>query len=145
TPAYGRTDQPASRTKNMLIETLGHTRMLQWHWVGILHWAVFFSFIILSSAVATAYLQVWNPHLVLPLIGHFFLFESVSEAISWLGLISIAALVVFRAPNHARKQARKSRFSGSRFGQAYFVEAMVALECHAGILIRGAEYQLMSI
>ncbi|MCL3838383.1 heterodisulfide reductase-related iron-sulfur binding cluster [Aeromicrobium duanguangcaii] len=145
TPAYGRTDNPKSRTKNMLIETLGHTRMLQWHWVGILHWAVFFSFVILSTAVATAYLQVWNPHLVLPLIGHFFLFEWVSEAIAWLGLIGIAALIVIRQRNHPRNLGRKSRFFGSRFGQAYFVEAMVALECGAGILIRGAEYQLMKI
>jgi Fe-S oxidoreductase len=145
TPAYGRTDQPASRTKNMLIETLGHTRMLQWRWVGLLHWAVFFSFIILSSAVATAYLQVWNPHLVLPLIGHFFLFEWVSEAISWLGLIGIIALIVIRQRNHPRTQGRKSRFFGSRFGQAYFVEAMVLLECLAGLLIRGAEYQLMKL
>ncbi|WP_286930453.1 MULTISPECIES: heterodisulfide reductase-related iron-sulfur binding cluster [Aeromicrobium] len=145
TPAYGRTDSPKSRTKNMLVETLGHTRMLQWQWVGILHWAVFFSFIILSTAVATAYLQVWNPHLVLPLIGHFFLFEWVSELIAWLGLIGIAALVVIRQRNHPRTLGRKSRFFGSRFGQAYFVEAMVALECAAGILIRGAEYQLMSL
>ncbi|WP_269304995.1 heterodisulfide reductase-related iron-sulfur binding cluster [Aeromicrobium sp. HA] len=145
TPAYGRTDNPASRTKNMLVETLGHTRMLQWHWVGLLHWAVFFSFLILSTAVATAYLQVWNPHLVLPIIGHFFLFEWVSEAIAWLGLIGIAALVVIRQRNHPRTQGRQSRFFGSRFGQAYFVEAMVALECAAGILIRGAEYRLMSL
>lgn len=144
-PAYGRTDDPARRTKNMLVEVLGHTRMLQWTWVGILHWAVFFSFMILSTAVATAYLQVWNPHLVLPLIGHFFLFEWVSEAIAWLGLIGIIALIVIRQRNHPRAQGRKSRFFGSRFGQAYFVEAMVLLECGAGILIRGAEYQLMKI
>ncbi len=145
TPAYGRTDDPKRRTKNMLVETLGHTRMLQWHWVGILHWAVFFSFLILSSAVATAYLQVWNPHLVLPIIGHFFLFEWISEAIAWLGLIGIAALIWIRQKNHPRTLDRKSRFFGSRFGQAYFVEAMVALECGAGILIRAAEYQLMHL
>lgn len=144
-PAYGRTDEPWQRGRNMLVETLGHTRMLQWHWVGVLHWAVFFSFLILSSAVATAYLQVWNPHLVLPIIGHFFLFEWVSEAIAWLGLIGIAALIVIRQRNHPRNLDRKSRFFGSRFGQAYFVEAMVALECGAGILIRGAEHQLLQL
>lgn len=144
-PAYGRKDDPKRRTKNMLVETLGHTRMLQWHWIGLMHWAVFFSFIILSSAVATAYLQVWNPHLVLPIIGHFFLFEWVSELISWLGLIGIAVLVWVRQKNHPRNQGKGSRFYGSRFGQAYFVESMVALECAAGILIRGAEYQLLTL
>ena len=53
-PAYGRNENPKARLKNMLVETLGHTRMLQWHWIGIMHWAIFFSFLILSSAVATA-------------------------------------------------------------------------------------------
>ncbi|HPU14386.1 MAG TPA: (Fe-S)-binding protein [Aeromicrobium sp.] len=142
-PAYGRNENPKARLKNMLVETLGHTRMLQWHWIGIMHWAVFFSFLILSSAVATAYLQVWNPHLVLPIIGHFFLFEWVTEAIAWLGLIGIAVLIWIRQKNHPRKLGEKSRFYGSRFGQAYFVESMAALECAAGLLIRGAEYQLL--
>lgn len=145
TPAHGRTDDPARRTKNMLVEVLGHTRMLQWHWIGVMHWFIFFSFMILSTAVATAYLQVWNPHLVLPLIGRFFLFEWVSEAIAWLGTIGIIALIIVRQRNHPRSEGRQSRFFGSRFGQAYFVEAMVLLECVAGLLVRGAEYQLMTL
>ncbi len=143
--AHGRKDQPGARLKNMLIETLGHTRMLQWHWVGIMHWAIFFSFLILSSAVATAYLQVWNPHAVLPIIGHWFLFEWVSEFIAWLGLIGVAVFIVYRQMNHPRRLGKKSRFYGSNFGQAYFIEAMATLECAAGILIRGAEYQLLQL
>jgi heterodisulfide reductase subunit C len=144
-PAIGRGGWSTKRLKNMLVETLGHTRMLQWHWVGLLHWTVFFSFLILSSAVATDHLQVWDPHAVLPIIGHFFLFEWVSEFIAWAGLVGIIGLIIVRQRNHPRNLERQSRFFGSRFWQAYFIEAMVLLECGAGILIRGAEARLVAL
>ena len=36
--APGRSDAPLSRLITMVKETFGHTRMLQWTWVGTLHW-----------------------------------------------------------------------------------------------------------
>ena len=111
----------------MLIETLGHTRMLQWHWVGIVHWFVFAASS--SSAPrccrATPALQ---PEFALPIIGHWFPYEWATEPSAWLGLIGIVALIAIRQRNHPRRLGRKSRFFGSPFWQAYFVEAMVMLE-----------------
>ena len=52
-PALGRTTDPGRRWATMLMETFLHTRMFQWRWVGVMHWFVYFGFIILSSAVAT--------------------------------------------------------------------------------------------
>ena len=43
-PAANRTDDAAARWANMFKETVGHTRMLQWTWVGIAHWFVFVGF-----------------------------------------------------------------------------------------------------
>ena len=40
-PAPGRNENPAGRAVTMLKETFLHTRMLQWHWVGIMHWFVY--------------------------------------------------------------------------------------------------------
>ena len=40
-PDPTRTADPVDRTKNMLVETLGHTRMLKWTLIGIAHWTVF--------------------------------------------------------------------------------------------------------
>ena len=76
-----RTDNKGTRWKNMLVETLGHTRMLQWHWVGIMHWFVFAGFILLSTAVAAATSRSSTPTSVLPIIGHFFLYEWVSRGL----------------------------------------------------------------
>ena len=51
-------------------------------------------------------------------------------------------LIVYRQVNHPRRLGRKSRFYGSNFWQAYFVEAMALLEGSAILFIRGAEYKL---
>ncbi len=139
--APGRTDNPGKRIKNMLVETVGHTRMLQWSWIGVMHWFVFAGFIFLSSAVLQGYFQVWNPHFVLPIIGHWFLFNWVTDLLVWLTVIGIAALIVIRQRNHPRSQDRKSRFFGSNFGQAYFVEFIIMGEGLAGVFIRAAESQ----
>ncbi|MCO7239966.1 heterodisulfide reductase-related iron-sulfur binding cluster [Aeromicrobium sp. CnD17-E] len=142
-PAPGRTNDPAARTVNMLKETFVHTRMLQWTWVGILHWFAYAAFLVLSSAVAQGFVQLFDPEFVWPLIGHFFLYEWISEFIGLLGALAIIPLAVYRQVKHPRKLGRQSRFFGSRQGQAYFVEFMVFLESIAILFIRGAEYNLL--
>lgn len=143
-PAIGRTDRPAQRTLTMLKETFLHTRMAQgkWTWIGVMHWFVYAGFLLLSAAVLTGYFQLFDPEFALPIIGHFFLYEWASEALGLLSTIGILYLIFVRQRNHPRKLERKSRFFGSTFWQAYFVEAMAMLEGSAILFIRGAEYRL---
>ena len=44
----------------MFKETLVHTRMLQWTWIGIMHWFVFAGFIFCASLVLGAYLLIFD-------------------------------------------------------------------------------------
>ncbi|WP_205473158.1 (Fe-S)-binding protein [Nocardioides sp. SYSU D00038] len=141
-PDQSRTGNPVGRTLTMLRETMLHTRMLQWTWVGIMHWFVYAGFIVLSSAVAAGYVQLFNPDFALPVIGHWFLFEWVSEGLGLLSTIGIVFLIIHRQRHHPRSEGRGSRFFGSTFWQAYFVEAMALLEGSAILFIRGAEYNL---
>ncbi|GGO74450.1 heterodisulfide reductase-related iron-sulfur binding cluster [Nocardioides deserti] len=144
-PAMNRSEQPWRRTWTMVKESLGHTRMLQWTFVGAMHWFVYAGFIVLSGAVATGYFQLFNPDFALPIIGHFFLYEWVSEGLGLLSTVGIVALIIYRQVNHPRRKGRQSRFYGSNFWQAYFVEAMALLEGSAILFIRGAEYNLGQI
>ena len=141
-PAVGRKDNPGARWKNMFVETLGHTRMLQRRWVGIMHWLVFVGFITLSSLVATAYGQIFSPTFVLPVIGHWIVFEWFADLFSWLTVLGIGYLILVRQKNHPRRLARRSRFFGSTFWQAYFVEAIILGVVLCGLLLRGLEYAL---
>jgi Fe-S oxidoreductase len=141
-PASGRTDNPTGRTATMLKETFLHTRMLQWHWVGIMHWFVYMGFLLLSTAVLAAYFQLFKPDFAYPIIGHWYPFEWLMEVIGALSTIGIVFLIVYRQKHHPRSEGRRSRFFGSTFWQAYFVEALALLEGSAILFVRAAEWRL---
>ncbi len=141
-PAPGRTGNPAGRTLTMLKETFLHTRMLQWTWVGILHWFAFAAFIALSTAVAAAFPQLFDPEWTIPVLGKWWIYEWVAELLGLLGTLAIIPLIWYRLAHQPRKLGRGSRFFGSTQWQAFFVEGMVLLESSAILFIRGAEYNL---
>jgi ferredoxin len=144
-PIIGRRDKPFKRTVNMLIETVGHTRMIQRRWVGIMHWFVYAAFILLSTAVLQSYFQIFKVDFAWPVIGHFYPYEWLSEALGLLSTIGIVYLIAVRQWNHPRRLGRDSRFFGSTFWQAYFVEIMALLEGAAILFIRGAEYKVTEL
>ncbi|MDR7253392.1 Fe-S oxidoreductase [Nocardioides sp. BE266] len=141
-PAPGRNDNPGGRFATMLKETFLHTRMLQWHWVGIMHWFVYAAFLFLSTAVLAAYFQLFTPDFAWPVIGHWYPYEWFSELIGLLSTVGIIYLIVYRQTHHPRSEGRKSRFFGSTFWQAYFVEALALLEGSAILFVRAAEWKL---
>jgi Fe-S oxidoreductase len=137
-----RVDQPLARTLTMLKETVLHTRMLQWTWVGVLHWFAFAAFLLLSTAVGAAYFQLFDPEWTLPVIGELFAYEWLAELLGLLGALGIIPLIIYRVTHLPSKMGRGTRFYGSTQWQAFFVEAMVLLESAAILFIRGAEYNL---
>ena len=141
-PAVGRTDNPLGRTVTMLKESFLHTRMLQWTWVGIMHWFVYMAFLFLSTAVLAAYFQLFKPDFAWPLIGHWYPYEWFSEIIGLLSTVGIVFLIIYRQKHHPRNEGRGSRFFGSTFWQAYFVEALALLEGSAILFVRAAEWKL---
>ncbi len=142
-PAPGRTDQPAARSATMVKETLGHTRMLQWTKVGIGHWFIMVGFGLLFLTLVTAFGQLFDAHFALPLIGHFFLFEWVSELFTTVMLIAIVAFIVYRATRpKERTRGVKGRLFRSTMWQGYFVEAVILGVGLCIALLRGAEYAI---
>ncbi|MBL0746901.1 heterodisulfide reductase-related iron-sulfur binding cluster [Nocardioides baculatus] len=137
-----RSENPSGRALTMLKETFLHTRMLQWHWVGIMHWFVYAAFLFLSTAVLAAYFQLFSPSFAWPLIGHWYPYEWFSELIGLLSTVGIVYLIVYRQKHHPRSEGRRSRFFGSTFWQAYFVEALALLEGGAILFVRAAEWKL---
>ena len=142
-PAVGRTDQPAARSVTMLKETLGHTRMLQWTAIGVGHWFVFVGFGLLFLTLVTAFGQLFDAHFALPLIGHFFAFEWLSEFFTVAMLVAIVAFIGYRASRpRERTRGAKGRFFGSTMWQGYFVEAVILGVGLCIVVLRGAEYAI---
>ncbi|MER7440153.1 (Fe-S)-binding protein [Micromonospora avicenniae] len=136
-PAPERFADKGARTKKMLVETAGHTRMLKWGLVGAAHWFVMVAFIVLSLLVLEAYFEVVSTGGELPIIGHWTAFGLATEIIGVLGLVGILVLMGIRLRNRPSRPGGRSRFTGSTMWQGYFVEWVVLLVLIFGFLIRG--------
>ena len=128
------------RMRTMLVETLGHTRMLKWSHVGVFHWLVMVGFGGLFLALVEAYGEVWNPRFHLPLIGEWGPYSLLVELLGVGTVVGIAVLATYRQVNNPRRTGRASRFYGSHNGRAYFVEAVVFVEGAGILLVRGAKH-----
>src|SRR3712207_2677452 len=101
-PDPARFTDKGTRTRTMLVETLGHTRMLKWSAIGAAHWFVMVSFMILFLLVVEAYFEVVDPEGGLPIVGHWTVYGLVTEAIGVLGLLGILYLI-YRRQRDMRK------------------------------------------
>ncbi|MGA9747776.1 MAG: (Fe-S)-binding protein, partial [Nocardioides sp.] len=143
-PTASRTGDPGARTITLLKESLGHTRMLQWTAVGVGHWFVFVGFGLLFFTLLTAFGQLFDAEFALPLIGHFFLYEWITELFTWAMLVAIVAFIGYRATRpKERTRGTDGRFYGSTMWQAYFVEAVILGVGLCIVTLRGLEYALM--
>ncbi|MEU0336441.1 (Fe-S)-binding protein [Streptomyces sp. NPDC006193] len=124
-PAGTRTDNPYQRSVTLVREFLGHTRMNRWGIVGVAHWFVAIGFLTLPPTIVNAYGQLFRADWTLPLLGGFLPYELYIEFIGSMTTLGIAVLIVIRLLSLPSKPGRKSRFAGSKMGQAYFVEYVI--------------------
>ncbi|CAN7219969.1 heterodisulfide reductase-related iron-sulfur binding cluster [Knoellia sp. LjRoot47] len=124
-----RSDAPMSRTVTLAKEFLGHTRMSRLPVVAVAHWFTALSFMLLFGTLVNAFGQLIKPEWQLPIIGHFPPYEWLTEVFAWTGLVGIVVLMVIRQLKHPRSAAgekgRRSRFFGSTWWQAYYVELTI--------------------
>ncbi|MFE0778437.1 (Fe-S)-binding protein [Streptomyces sp. NPDC058861] len=138
-PAGTRTDNPYQRSVTLVREFLGHTRMNRWGVVGFAHWFVAVGFLTLPPTLAQAFGQLFQADWTLPVIGGFLPFELYIEFIGVMTILGIAALIVIRLLSLPGRAGRKSRFAGSKAGQAYFVEYVILTIGLAIYVLRGLE------
>jgi Fe-S oxidoreductase len=138
-PDPRRADAKGSRLATVLRETLGHTRMLKWGVVGAAHWFVFVGFGFLVPTLVEAYGELFDESFDLPLIGHWAPYEIATELITLFTLLGILTLIGIRLANHPRRAGRKSRFAGSTFWQAYYVEYTILAVAVCVLALRGLE------
>jgi Fe-S oxidoreductase len=133
------------RLKNMLVEVLSHTKMLNFTVTGIAHWFVMIGFGGLLGTLITAYAQLTNPAWHLPIIGQFVGYEFFVEFIAAATGVGIVALIGIRQFTRIFRKGRKSRFFGSGNKKAYYVEATILAVVFCVISLRGLEGALLNI
>ncbi|WP_251055076.1 4Fe-4S dicluster domain-containing protein [Streptomyces sp. ISL-66] len=138
-PAGSRTDDPKARTLTLVREFLGHSRMNRWGLVGFAHWFVAIGFLTLPPTLVQAYGQLFEADWVLPIIGGFLPFELYIEFIGLMTVLGIVILMGIRLASLPSRAGRKSRFTGSKAWQAYFVEYIILTIGLAILCLRGLE------
>ncbi|MCC3768197.1 4Fe-4S dicluster domain-containing protein [Streptomyces sp. UNOC14_S4] len=138
-PKGTRTDDPARRTVTVAKEFLGHTRMNQWGLIGVAHWGVALGFFSLLITIVNAVGQLFKADWLLPFIGGWLPYELWVEFFATVTTLGILTLIVVRQLSKPGKPGRKSRFAGSNFGQAYFVEAVILIVGCSIVTLRGLE------
>ncbi|MEV6795114.1 (Fe-S)-binding protein [Streptomyces sp. NPDC051320] len=144
-PAGTRTDEPGRRTVTVVKEFLGHTRMSKWGIVGFAHWFVAVGFFSLVLTLVNALGQLFKADWLLPVIGDWLPYEMFVEFIGVMTTLGILTLIVIRQLSLPNRAGRKSRFAGSNFGQAYFVEAVILIIGLAIYTLRGLEGALAGV
>ncbi|NKE55608.1 (Fe-S)-binding protein [Lentzea sp. PSKA42] len=122
------------RLKTMVVEFVAHTRMAKFRSVAPWHWMVMWGFLIGSAVLFEAYGEVFDPHFHWPIIGTWSIWLLLIELLGLGTVVGGVALAIIRQRNHPRRADRVSRFQGSDFKSAYFVEAVVIIE-GVGILM----------
>lgn len=138
-PAGSRTDSVKQRTITLAKEFVGHTRMNRWGVIGVAHWFVAVGFLTLGLTIVTAYGQLFKADWVLPVLGGWLPYEVYTEFIALATTVGIVVLIAVRQLNLPSRAGRKSRFAGSKMGQAYFVEAVILVIGLAIMTLRGLE------
>ena len=132
-----RGENKGQRLRMAAREIFGHTKMFNFTVVGFAHWFVMVGFVVLFGTLITAYGQLINPKFALPFIGHFWVYEYITELIAWATGIGIVTLIGIRQVTRLRN--KRSRFFGSRMGRAYYVEFTILLIVFCVIALRGLE------
>ncbi|MDV8077741.1 heterodisulfide reductase-related iron-sulfur binding cluster [Rhodococcus sp. IEGM 1370] len=127
-PAPDRWRPIVPRFKQMVVEFLLHTKMVKFRTVGWAHWLVMIGFMLGAIVWFEAYGQTFNPEFHWPIIGDTAAYHLIDELLGLGTVIGITTLIIIRQLNHPRKPERQSRFAGSGFKAAYFVEAVVLIE-----------------
>ncbi|MEU9158923.1 (Fe-S)-binding protein [Streptomyces sp. NPDC048424] len=138
-PAGSRTDDPKARSLTLVREFLGHSRMNRWGIVGFAHWFVAIGFLTLPPTLAQAYGQLFQADWTLPIVGGFLPFELYIEFIGLMTVVGIVILMAIRLLSLPSRAGRKSRFTGSKAWQAYFVEYIILTIGLAILCLRGLE------
>ncbi|GAA0384432.1 4Fe-4S dicluster domain-containing protein [Streptomyces luteireticuli] len=138
-PKGTRTDDPKQRTVTVAKEFLGHTRMNQWGTIGVAHWGVAVGFFALLLTILNAIGQLFKADWLLPIIGDWLPWELFVEFFATITTLGILTLIVVRQLSKPGKPGRKSRFAGSNFRQAYFVEAVILIVGASIMTLRGLE------
>jgi Fe-S oxidoreductase len=124
------------KLKDQLVVVFGQRKLLQWSLPGVMHFFIFWGFVILFTTIIEAFGAVYQEGFHLPLIGRWGPLGALQD------LFVIAVLVGIAMAFSIRKLQRPGRFRGSHLREADYILLAIAGIMITILLVRGAEIAL---
>ena len=124
------------KLKEQLVVVLGQRKLLQWSIPGIMHFFIFWGFVILFTTILEAFGAIFQEGFHLPLIGRWGPLGALQD------LFVVAVLVGIVMAFAIRKLQRPGRFRGSHLREADLILLAIAGIMLTILLTRGAEIAL---
>ncbi|MGH2717096.1 MAG: Fe-S oxidoreductase, partial [Actinomycetota bacterium] len=115
-----RTDNLSRRIRREIRVVFGQQKLLQWPFPGVMHFLIFWGFVILFTTIVEAFGTAYSSAFALPLIGHWGPLATLQDALAGLVLVGILMAVFIR------KALRPGRFAGSHLGEADRILLLIA-------------------
>ncbi|MGH2730343.1 MAG: hypothetical protein ACRDJI_06995, partial [Actinomycetota bacterium] len=124
------------KIKDQLVVVFGQRKLLQWTLPGVMHFFIFWGFVILFTTIIEAFGAVYQEGFHLPIIGRWGPLAALQDA------FVVAVLVGIAMAFSIRKLQRPGRFTGSHLKEADYILFAIAGIMFTILLTRGAEISL---
>ncbi|MGH2819828.1 MAG: Fe-S oxidoreductase, partial [Actinomycetota bacterium] len=111
----------ARKLKDQLVVVLGQRKLLQWTVPGLMHFFIFWGFVILFTTIVEAFGAVYDEDFHLPLIGRWGVLGFLQD------FFVVAVLVGVLTAFTIRKVQRPGRFRGSHLREADYILIAISL------------------
>jgi Fe-S oxidoreductase len=124
------------KMKDQLVVVFGQRKLLQWTIPGVLHFFIFWGFVILFTTIVEAFGAVYQEGFHLPFIGQWGPLGALQDFFVVAVIISIVGALIIR------RVQRPGRFKGSHLKEAEYILFAIAGIMLTILLTRGAEIAL---
>ncbi|MBX8996421.1 4Fe-4S dicluster domain-containing protein [Corynebacterium testudinoris] len=136
-PPGTRTNDPARRVAQVIIEVFGHTHFKGRPVVNVAHWLVMVGFLIGILVWFEAFIQTFNPAGGWPLLSEWPVYHFVEEVLAVGTVVGIVALIIIRIRQGTTSRA--SRFFESNATAARAIETIVFVEGLGMLLVKATK------
>ena len=120
-PMPDRSGDWGKKLRFQLSHVFGQSKILKWTTPGVLHFFIFWGFLILQSQSLEALGEIFDPEFHIPLIGRWEILGFVQDLFTVLTLVAVIGFAIIRFSQSPRVNGRVSRFAGSNLDQGWYV------------------------
>jgi Fe-S oxidoreductase len=128
--------RPTQKLKEQLVVVLGQRKLLQWTLPGVMHFLIFWGFIVLFTTIIEAFGAIYHEGFHLPLIGRWGPLGLLQD------LFVLGVLAGIATAFAIRRGQRPGRFEGSHTREAEYILWAIAGIMVTILVVRGAEISL---